>query len=72
MADIPRAARSKGTRGDSNHSSKSPMRGTTPIFGQDNQINYKLMEKVPVSRLIPADMRCLEEAIQNLEACIPT
>jgi hypothetical protein len=42
------------------------------VFGQDNQINYKLMEKVPVNRLKPTDVRCLEEAIQNLEACIPT
>lgn len=72
MADIPRAGQNRAARRRSSHKSGSPVRGPTPVFGQDNQINYKLMEKVPVTRLAPADVRCLEEAIQNLEACIPT
>lgn len=30
------------------------------------------MEKIPIARLTPADWRCLEEAIHNLDAQIPT
>lgn len=72
MADKAQGLNKRSTSSRGSLRDKNIMRRGTPVFGQDNQINYKLMEKVPLTRLTPDDVRCLSEAIQNLDSRIPT
>ena len=66
--DLPRSG-SRASQRKGRQASESP-RGY-PI-GSENLINYKLMEKVPVDKMDDEELLCLQEAVKNLEACLPT
>lgn len=67
-ADIPRS----GGRASRRKSKPASESARVHPFSTDNQINYKLMEKVPVSAMREEELQCLQEAVRNLEACLPT
>ena len=67
-ADIPKSG-GRASRREGRQASESPH--GYPL-GTDNQINYKFMEKVPVGAMRDEEVLCLQEAVRNLEACLPT